>query len=403
MSKATLNQLLYYGIAVLSVVLATVLTLLLNIFMTSANLALFFAAVAFSARYGGLRPGIIATILSTLSIFYFFILQLDSLSTSLAFLLPLVGFVLVTLLFSSLRSELECARRQSTKNWQAQKQAEAEQTRLLKQLESNQRLLEAVLHQMPAALMVAEASHGQLVLMNPQVQQILRAEPDSFFNIENHNYHYQYFAASGRAYTPKEIPLARSLLTGEVIVGEEIKLLCGDGVIRTILASASPIRDSAGQILAAVTTFYDITERQQENEALRESEQQFRQLAETIHDVFWIYSSFQDRILYVSPAYELIWGFSCKDLYINPNTWMEAIHPEDRERVQTNFYNQMTQGKCDTQYRIICPNGSIRRIRERAFPIKNEFGDTYRVVGIAEDITELQETDSAFLEISDCV
>ncbi|MDZ4875453.1 MAG: Sensor histidine kinase RcsC [Chroococcidiopsis cubana SAG 39.79] len=131
-------------------------------------------------------------------------------------------------------------------------------------------------------------------------------------------------------------------------------------------------------------------------QALRESEERFRQLAENIAEsVFWMSDPKARQQLYVSPAYERIWGRSCESLYANFMEWLEAIHPEDRQRIQTKFFEQALAGHYDEEYRIIRPDGSIRWIRDRGFPIQNDSGASYRVVGIAEDITTRKLTEAA--------
>jgi PAS domain S-box-containing protein len=124
-------------------------------------------------------------------------------------------------------------------------------------------------------------------------------------------------------------------------------------------------------------------------QSLQESEERFRQLAENIVEmVFWISDPASRRILYVSPAYESIWGSSCERLYSSFTGWVEAIHPQERQRIETIFFEQSLAGNYDEEYRIIRPDGSLRWIRDRGFPIKDQSGKAYRVVGIAEDITE---------------
>jgi two-component system, cell cycle sensor histidine kinase and response regulator CckA len=131
-------------------------------------------------------------------------------------------------------------------------------------------------------------------------------------------------------------------------------------------------------------------------QALQESEERFRQLAENITEsVFWMSDPTALKMLYVSPAYERIWGRTCESLYANFMEWIEAIHPDDRERVRANFFDRSLLGNYDEEYRIIRPDESIRWIRDRGFPIKNQIGVAYRVVGIAEDITNRKLTEAA--------
>ncbi len=90
----------------------------------------------------------------------------------------------------------------------------------------------------------------------------------------------------------------------------------------------------------------------------------------------------------MGPAYESIWGRSCASLYKNPMDWMEAIHPEDRERAHEFFLHQLQGERIDSEYRIVTPDGEEKWIRDRAFPVRDEAGQLTRVVGIAEEITE---------------
>jgi len=132
----------------------------------------------------------------------------------------------------------------------------------------------------------------------------------------------------------------------------------------------------------------DITERKRAEESLRASEERFRQLAENIREVFWMSDPEKTRIIYISPGYEEIWGRTCESLYASPRSWLEAIHPEDRDRVLQAALTKQIGGKYDEEYRIVRPDGSVRWIWDRAFPIRDASGQVYRIAGIAEDITE---------------
>ncbi len=147
---------------------------------------------------------------------------------------------------------------------------------------------------------------------------------------------------------------------------------------------------------AIVVNFRDITERRRTTEALRESEQRFRQLAENIHAVFWMSDLRKERILYVSPAYETIWGRSCQSLYDRPRSFFEAIHPDDQEHVLTLSLEHQARGEStDIEYRVIHADGSVRWVRDRAFPIREPSGQVSRIAGIAEDITDRREAKEA--------
>lgn len=135
----------------------------------------------------------------------------------------------------------------------------------------------------------------------------------------------------------------------------------------------------------------------QVRETLRISEEQFRQLTETIEQVFWIRDETRDQVLYVNTAYERIWGRSCQSLYDSPESFMEAIHPDDYDRITQAFawYRQQEEGLFDEEYRIIKPDGAVRWVRVRAFPIK---GILWQYVGMADDITERKQYQEALRE-----
>ncbi len=125
------------------------------------------------------------------------------------------------------------------------------------------------------------------------------------------------------------------------------------------------------------------------------SEQLLRQLAENIRGVFWIHDLDSDRFVYVSGAYETIFGRSCKDLYENPQEWIKAVHPDDHDRIKQSFKKEQ-RGICsEYEYRIVRPDGSVRWIFDRGFQINNDSGKTTRLAGIAEDITDRKHAEEA--------
>ena len=146
---------------------------------------------------------------------------------------------------------------------------------------------------------------------------------------------------------------------------------------------------------------HEIGERRQTEEQLRKTMQQLRQLAENIADAFWMRDAADARVVYVSPAFEKIWGRSCKELYQTPNGWLDTIFREDHESVAQAVLKKQAAGEYNEEYRIVRPDGSLRWIRDRAFPISDGTGQVIRIVGIAEDITDRRRLEREILEISD--
>ena len=161
-----------------------------------------------------------------------------------------------------------------------------------------------------------------------------------------------------------------------------------DGSVFPIEISVNYIHLDRDYLFAVVR---DITERKKAEERLRAGEERFRMLAETIEDVFWITDTAKDRMVYISPAYEKIWGRSCRSLYEAPRSWLDAVHPGDRPRVLDAARTKQANGSYDEEYRICRPDGQVRWVRDRAFPVRDDRGEIEMVVGVARDITERRE------------
>jgi PAS domain S-box-containing protein len=137
----------------------------------------------------------------------------------------------------------------------------------------------------------------------------------------------------------------------------------------------------------------EIDERQRIEAALRESEERFRQIADNSHDVFWMTTLDRSRVLYVSPAYEEIWGRTSAELYSSPASFLESIYPDDRRRVEDYLARQQRGEAAFAEYRIVRPDGSIGWIWDRAFPVRNAAGEAFRMAGLAEDVTTRKQAE----------
>ncbi|MFB2981656.1 PAS domain-containing protein [Microseira sp. BLCC-F43] len=180
----------------------------------------------------------------------------------------------------------------------------------------------------------------------------------------------------------------RAIATGKPYESE-LKIVLPDNSVRYIEARVEAVLDGEGQVKSLFGTVQDISGRKVALAALRDSEERFRQLAEHIREIFYLQDVIEGRMLYISPAYEQVWGRPCAELYANLNVWIDSVVSEDRDRVKKVFLiDEWNTSQIEAEYRIQRPDGTIRQIRVRAFPVYNDRGIVYRVAGIAEDITE---------------
>jgi diguanylate cyclase (GGDEF)-like protein/PAS domain S-box-containing protein len=174
---------------------------------------------------------------------------------------------------------------------------------------------------------------------------------------------------------------------GEETAVQAMKAGASDYVMKKSLARLAPALErelKESQMRAA--------HRQAERD-LVESGQRFRQMAENIHDVFFLIDAQSNRVLYISPAYEQISGRTRESVYADTDAWAEAIHPDDRAATYGKFKQGMLAGKLEYEYRILRPDGSIRWMESRGFPVRDHAGKLYRVAGIAKDITERKQAE----------
>ncbi len=160
----------------------------------------------------------------------------------------------------------------------------------------------------------------------------------------------------------------------------EPRIVTAAGAERHIRLAAFPIPDLSLRILTAE----DVSDRRKAAQALRESDEIYRQLAENVREVSWIFDRDSRQLLYVSPAYAEVTGRSVEALIEAPGRWLELIHPEDRDSLR------QLDPPFDLEHRIIRPDGGVRWIRTRAFPVRDGTGRVYRVAGVSDDITERQ-------------
>ncbi|MGA9923004.1 MAG: PAS domain S-box protein [Isosphaeraceae bacterium] len=181
---------------------------------------------------------------------------------------------------------------------------------------------------------------------------------------------------------------------GDDLRAEEREIAHKDGRRRIHSISTSQV-ETEGNLPSVVAQFQDVTSCKQTEEALRSSELRFRQMAETIGEVFWIASADGKTIHYINPAFEKIWGRPSAQLYANPDLWLEAIHPENLANVRSALESLYQGGTYDVDYRITRPDGTVAWISDRGYVQRDDHGQVIMKSGVASDMTWRKQAEQA--------
>lgn len=175
-----------------------------------------------------------------------------------------------------------------------------------------------------------------------------------------------------------------AMVDGQNMLNVQVRTVARHGRVSWVELTGAGVAERQVVFFSGV----DVTLRHQAYQALRESEGRFRELAENVSEVFWLAEPDLRHVLYASPAFEPLWGRRVSDLVQNRRHWVDAIHPDDRDRAEQAFRHLIEEGDMDVEYRIVRPDGSGRWIHDRGYPVMSETGGVARVAGIASDITD---------------
>ena len=263
------------------------------------------------------------------------------------------------------------------------REAERRLKHLMAELESKERLLNAVLQQMPTAILIAEAPSGRTLLTNARLATLLGSPPKpSLGEMRLHLVE----RPDGRPYLREELPLARSLREGHE-VEEEVVIRREDGSARLTRTWAAPVRDARGTLVASVLTMEDITERKATQESLRLSEERLRLAMDSAALGVWSYDPATDALEWDARTRELF-GVA-PDAPVDLRVWLERVHPDDRERVESvaREVSGVAGDSVEMEYRALGTEGVLRWIAARGRAHAGERGQA-RMLGTVLDITE---------------
>lgn len=164
----------------------------------------------------------------------------------------------------------------------------------------------------------------------------------------------------------------------------EIPLMTKDGQNCWIKLNITELEIDSQKAILLFT--FDITSRKQIEIELRRSETCFRQMAESVRDIFWVSNWDDGQLIYISPVYEEVYGRSREEMYHDSDAYLKYVHPQDKERILNRLRDPDLE--TDDEYRMIRPDGSLRWLRSKSFPVRDTSGKVYRTVGLTTDITE---------------
>ncbi|HYR83996.1 MAG TPA: PAS domain S-box protein, partial [Terriglobia bacterium] len=269
-----------------------------------------------------------------------------------------------------------------------------ERKRIEEEVRETRNFLASIFDNIPNMIFVKDAGELRFVRLNPAGEKLIGYSENELLGKNDYDFfpkdQADFFVARDR----------ETLSSGERLFVVEETITAKDGTRKILQTKKLPILGKDGSPRYLLGFSEDITERKEAELRLRESEERFRQVAENIREVFWLTDPSKGEMLYISPTYEAIWGRSRQSLYAVPRAWAEAIHLDDRDRVLKAAQTRQMAGEYVEEYRIVRPDGTMRWIRDRAFPVTDTDGIVIRIAGIAEDITERKEQEHRIARLS---
>ncbi len=263
-------------------------------------------------------------------------------------------------------------------------QPESPENRVERVLNADQKLIQAVLDQMPSGVIVAEAPSGRVLFHNQEATRILK-HPLVETKDASDYHEYGGIHEDGTPYASEEYPSYRAL-KGEVVYQEEVRYKAGNGEPIILSVNAGPVRDEQGAIIGTVISFYDITALKRATEALRESEGRFREMADNLPLIVWMHDATGAQE-FVNNTFCEFFGVTRKQMI--EDRWQILMHPEDAENYSNEFLAAVqNQTDFSAEVRVKRADGAWRWIRSWGKPRFGLNGEFLGIVGTSADITE---------------
>ncbi len=395
------EQLLHYGVALVSVALALRTTLLLSPYVTPTPGALFFAAVMVSAWYGGLGPGLLATVLSTLAINYFFLkLFYPQNLKNLNIIIPLAVFMLTAGLISWLNESRRAAQQQAEESLKLLRESEVRFGHLTESNEEALRQRETELRLITDTLpvLISFVDSEQRYRFNNRAYQEWFGHPTAEL------YGKSVWEVLGEPAYKVLRPYVETVLAGEQVTFES-QITYKDGRTRYIRAIYIPQFNKQGIVEGYAALVTDISEQQaalrdrdRVEAELRESNERLNFALQTAELGDWDLD-LSNQIAHRSLRHDQIFGYKSLLPEWTYNIFLEHVLPEDRPLVDAKFRTALiNQDMWDFQCRIRRTDGELRWIWVRGHIYHNAQGDAVRMLGLLADISDQQQAEAALRE-----
>ena len=271
----------------------------------------------------------------------------------------------------------------------ARKRDDAERAKLMKDLESERTLLQGVLRQMPAGVLIVEAPSGKVILVNEQAAHLMRRSVQEL----REGVKFEFFHLAGKRYQPQEWPLTRAIDAGEIVTGEILQTRRSDGAVITLQVEAAPVRNKRGRIVAGVMAFNDITERRFAEEQIREQ----AALLNCAQDAIAV-QDLEGRVLFWNRGAERLYGWSSAEVLnqrlddlIYANQEAQRFSEILRQLQEKDEYKVEQRQRTKDQREII--------VESRYTLVRDEISRPKSVLVINTDVTSRQQLETQVLRM----
>lgn len=253
------------------------------------------------------------------------------------------------------------------------------------------------------ALILASAGEGiygldlreRTTFVNPAAEEMLGYEAGELIGRHQHDI-IHHSRPDGTPYPPEDCPIYAALRDGGVHASSDEVFWRKDGTSFPVEYVSTPIRQN-GAVIGAVVTFSDITERKRAEEAVRDSEERFRLLAENTSDLVCLHEP-DGRYLYLSPSCRRLLGYDPAEL-IGTDPY-DLFHPDDARRIRTESHDRVLEGPCPASitFRIRKESGEYAWFETLTEPILDDNGDVVRLQTASRDVTDRKRVEDALHE-----